>query len=433
MAKQTEAVFSKLRKERKELSTSERLHQVATSLAQCAEEAIARNDASLQNTARRADIQAEVRGRAFADAALARTMHSIAEALSRGEAKYLDGIRHKSQVETLDMLLRIAQFARLRKTRHADDDTGRQPNLLDVRYAEYPYPTLYRRHLESAVAKCQTARGAKQAAKRMGKRLQRESEEYITFKSEDDVETLEDFVGRLKKTNYDIEVFGWALEKHQRLQRANITDIHELRSALREYLAHRAESRGDDPVKVAERELIGKTLPGFFPTPPRVIARMLELARIEPQHHVLEPSCGNGDIMDAIKAEHLGAALHAIELNRALADILSAKGHEVEFADFLEHEAFYDRIAMNPPFENSAEIDHVLRAVKLLAPGGRLVSVMSEGPFFRSDHKSAAFRDWFEKQGGRSEPLPNDAFCGREAFRQTDVRTRLIIIDKPIG
>ena len=41
-------------------------------------------------------------------------MHSIAEALSRGEAKYLDGIRHRTQVETLETILYLAKWARVR-------------------------------------------------------------------------------------------------------------------------------------------------------------------------------------------------------------------------------------------------------------------------------------------------------------------------------
>jgi len=419
-----------VRKERKAQTAAERLHDLAGALAMKAEEAIEASNESLQNTARRADIQAGVRGRAHADAALARTIHSIAEALSRGEAKYLDGIRHKSQVETLDMLLRVAKFARLRQTRHPGDETERQPNLLDARYADYPYPTLYRQHLENAIVKCQVTKGAKQTAKQMTKRLRRENEDYVTFRDEYDIEALVDFVGRLKTLHHDTEVFGWALEKHQRLQRAGITDIHELRSALREYLFHRAESRGDDPVKVAERELIGKKLPGFFPTPRPVIERVLALAGIEPAHRVLEPSCGKGDIVDAIKSEHPGASLHAIEINRTLADILSAKGYEVEFVDFLEHQEIYDRIVMNPPFENGQDIDHIRHAFGLLAPGGRLVSVISEGPFFRVDNKSVAFRDWLDKRGANVEQLPDDAFTGVEAFRETSVRTRLVTITK---
>ena len=73
-----------LRKERKELTAAERLHELATELFDRAETTIEQSKESLQNTVRRADIQSGVRGRAFADQAMSRTLHSIAEALSRG-------------------------------------------------------------------------------------------------------------------------------------------------------------------------------------------------------------------------------------------------------------------------------------------------------------------------------------------------------------
>ena len=135
----------------------------------------------------------------------------------------------------------------------------------------------------------------------MAKRLTREKEDFVTFRHDHDIEALADFLARAKGAGANVEWIERALEKYNRLQRANITDIHELRSALREYLCHRAEARGDDPVKVAERELIGKKLPGFFPTPRPIIEMLLERADIGEQHRVLEPSCGKGDILDAFK------------------------------------------------------------------------------------------------------------------------------------
>ncbi|MEX2171074.1 MAG: methyltransferase [Pirellulales bacterium] len=430
------------RKERREQTASERLHELAEELAKRADEVIERSESSLQNTVRRADIQAGVRGRAFSDQALARTMHSIAEALSRGEANYLDGIRHKTHIETLDTVLYLAKWARVRAAKRGEGETtyshGSTLDRIedepigpkDIRFAKYPIPEVYKRNLEELVLRCQSARGVRQAAEKMRKRLSREKDDFVTFRNEHDIEALSDFLGRAKGAGFDVERIELTLEKHKRLQRANITDVHELRSALREYLGHRAAARGDDPVKIAERELIGKNLPGFFPTPPSVIARMLELSEIGPEHSVLEPSCGKGDIVDAVIAEQPDAKLHAIELNHSLAEVLSAKGHDVEFGDFLEHAGSYDRVVMNPPFEDGADMEHIRHAHSLLKPGGRLVSVISEGPFFRVDNKSVAFRDWLEEVSAEVERLPDDAFIGAEAFRETSVRTRLVVITK---
>ena len=147
-------------------------------------------------------------------------------------------------------------------------------------------------------------------------------------------------------------------------------------------------------------------------------------------HRVLEPSAGKGDILDMLRTHHPDATVTAIDINGTLFDILEAKEHQVEREDFLEHHGECDRVVMNPPFENSSDIDHIRRAFDQLAPGGRVVSVMSEGPFFRQDRKASEFREWLDGLGGESEQLPDDAFRGVEAFRETGVRTRVVWVDK---
>lgn len=92
---------------------------------------------------------------------------------------------------------------------------------------------------------------------------------------------------------------------------------------------------------------------------------MLELAHIEPQHQVSEPTCGKGDIVAALKEFEPGLAAHDIGQNRAPSDVLSAKGHEVVFGDFLEHNGCHDRLVMNPPVEKGKDIEHVQYAYSL--------------------------------------------------------------------
>jgi hypothetical protein len=58
-----------------------------------------------------------------------------------------------------------------------------------------------------------------------------------------------------------------------------------------------------------------------------------------------------------------------------------------------------------------AQIEH---AYSLLSSGGRLVSVISEGPIFHSDKRSTAFREGVDEIGEESEQLPEDAFQGRD-------------------
>lgn len=430
------------RRARKEQTASERLHELATDMLTRADETIEASNSSLQNTARRADIQAGVRGRAYASQALARSIHSIAEALSNGEANYLDGIRHRTHVEALDTVLYLARWTRVRAIKQNESEgdfvfckrpeteQGKSYSEDDVRYAEYPYPSLYKRHLDEAIEHCKGKSGQKQAAIRMEKRLRYEREEYVTFSEDHDIRQVTDLIARAKATGFDADYLDRSLEQFSRLRRANIFDIHELRAALREYIPHSSEARADDPVQIAERELIGKRLPGFFPTPASVVEAMLERADIEKGHRVLEPSCGKGDIVEAIKRAHPDAQLTAIELNRTLEDVLAAKGLDVTFGNFLDHQGEYDRILMNPPFDNGADIDHVRHAFELLTDDGRLIAIMSEGPFFRSDKKATAFREWLDKVGGVNKQLSENAFNGADAFRQTGVRTRIVTINK---
>ena len=52
-------------------------------------------------------------------------------------------------------------------------------------------------------------------------------------------------------------------------------------------------------------------------------------------------------------------------------------------ADFLECNGdlgTFDRIVMNPPFANGDDIKHIMHALKMLKPGGRLVAICANGP-----------------------------------------------------
>lgn len=170
--------------------------------------------------------------------------------------------------------------------------------------------------------------------------------------------------------------------------------------------------------------LLSQNRPGFYPTPPAIVARMIAEAHIAPGHSVLEPSAGTGNIADAIR--QAGCEPVCIELAHDLAEILREKGHNVVWRDFLEHSGTYDRILMNPPFENAQDIVHVRHAYTCLATGGILVTIMSEGPFFRQDRKATDFRAWLNSVSGQSERLPERAFYQSG----TGVQTRLVIIHK---
>lgn len=197
-----------------------------------------------------------------------------------------------------------------------------------------------------------------------------------------------------------------------------------------------AEGGGPDPAAVRAEALKRKidalqfaSIPGYFPTPAAIVARMIDAAGIDDDSRVLEPSAGSGNIADAIRERFPAAALTLIERHNSLASILCDKGHEVTRGDFMEEspgESVFDAVIMNPPFEAGQDMAHVQHAFGFLKPGGRLVAIMSPGPFFRSDRKSAEFRAWFEAAGGWREDLPAGAF--KESG--TGVATVLCVIER---
>lgn len=261
-------------------------------------------------------------------------------------------------------------------------------------------------------------------------------EKLLTLADPDHIEAMRKAAKRLRShSNRDLKRIGEnlhdKLEHHDRLKRADITNGAELRAALREYLPLRASSEKENPVKEMERKLVGQKIDGFFPTPRPLIERMLDKADIQPGHAVLEPSAGKGDILDAISERHPEANAEGIEPMSSLRSIIEAKGHKLAGRDVMEHSGEYDRVVMNPPFENGQDAQHVQKAYEMLKPGGRLVAVMSAGPFGRSDKKSAGFREWLDSMDHEADDLPEGSFAGSDAFRKTGVRTKLLTINKP--
>lgn len=209
----------------------------------------------------------------------------------------------------------------------------------------------------------------------------------------------------------------------------------------------------DGGVKVA-------VVPQLFPTPPKLATKMAELAEIEPGHRILEPSAGTGNLLTAIAAEHTCAyEMHggvcskpsteknepkdcracktgtlqairgkvhitAVEIDHKLRSILipaAPSGTTIMTADFLSLSTSelgtFDRVIMNPPFQNGADIKHIRHAFEMLKPGGRLVALCANGP-----RQIEAFMS----KGCYWEELPEGTF--RE--EGTDVRVALLILDR---
>lgn len=168
--------------------------------------------------------------------------------------------------------------------------------------------------------------------------------------------------------------------------------------------------------------------PDLFPTPPDLAARIVALAGVEPGHSVLEPSAGTGNLLREIMKVH-SLRVTAVEINGDLSERLrhAWDGERdpyigIVHQDFLSWNAGcsrFDRVVMNPPFSNGADIDHVTHAFYLLKPGGRLVAVMSTGVKFRSDKKTKVFRALVASCDGTIEDNAPDAFKASGTMVQT--------------
>lgn len=114
----------------------------------------------------------------------------------------------------------------------------------------------------------------------------------------------------------------------------------------------------------------------YYPTPARVVDLVLQDLRIAAGARVLEPSCGCGRFMDALRAR--GARVFGIEVDPGRAAQCRARGHSVLTANFLETEptADFDHVVMNPPFSGKLYMRHVRHAFKYLKAGGLLISIL---------------------------------------------------------
>lgn len=165
---------------------------------------------------------------------------------------------------------------------------------------------------------------------------------------------------------------------------------------------------------------------GFFPTPPEVVDRLLELACLAPGLSVLEPSAGRGAI--AFPAARQVREVHVCELDPKNYKELQRLSFATSLhnGDFLaiQPRPVYDRVIMNPPFGKQADIHHVQHALKFLKPDGRLVAVMSAGVLFRENKLAADFRHLVVRRNGTLEELPPGAF----KVSGTMVRTIVVTI-----
>jgi hypothetical protein len=412
------------------------LEKAANTLAKKSEAILSKQ--RLTNTARRANIADNIESNARKELRLAKTILNLVEAIKERKSTYLMSIRYRSQVQVLEYVLRAAKSSRSRKLRHCDwIDKDRELEMEDIEFVRYPYPWVTKDNFKRLTLLCEKAVELNGFVADLNVLfaldLKKEDSENLYFNSQEKIDLLRSIISALKGINHSVtksmaDSLSYQAQDCETLQNLGLCDLGVLKEALKEYLQYRSNQAKEDPIKRMERDLIGIKIPNYFPTPKELIEKMLDWAKIEVSMKVLEPSAGTGHIADQIRKQIPSCDLSVIEINHKLKEILEAKGHNLVCRDFLYHKKEYSRIVMNPPFHNGEDIEHLQHAYSLLSPGGRVVSIMSEGSFFRTDKKAVEFREWFDSVGGVSEKLPTGTFLGSD--RPTAVATRIVFIDK---
>lgn len=232
----------------------------------------------------------------------------------------------------------------------------------------------------------------------------------------------------------DPQYNGWYAEEYPKLKakvdKMGITSKDQFNLLKEELKALGANEKTPEQIKAEKIEALELKMrcvkiPGFFPTPNKLIDQLLDKADIQPMDIVLDPEAGLGHIVDKVKESYPDNEIYCIEINYTLCEVLKAKGFEVIDNDFLQYSngRTYDKIIMNPPFENSQDIEHLKHAYSLLNPDGRVVCVMAA-------NKKDDFNNWLDSVGGYFEPNDSNSFQGAEAFRSTGINTITVVINK---
>ncbi len=168
---------------------------------------------------------------------------------------------------------------------------------------------------------------------------------------------------------------------------------------------------------------------GFFETPPQLVAELVAVAQILPRapcaRAVRRRTARSPSACSRSSAPTTSPSSNC---STSTAASYAACGQNPIQAGFLtaDLDGPFDRIVMNPPFDQRQDVRHVAHAFSLLAPGGRLVAVMAEGVTYRDDRPPANIRALIDAHGSvTTNPARSFAASG------TDIATVTVLLDKP--
>lgn len=423
--------FAEAKAEVKQAGNADKLLEMADNMEAKAIEAI--NQPRQANTARRASMAAGATEKAEKQLALAKTVRNIATKIQAGEVNHLGKMNQVTQLEEL-IKIQNRSIPNDLYSQSSFDGYSINRELKDgvtvddyINLVELPGIELDAGIIERVSDALKGKKGYARLSAELKKLPQgkRESLRKLT-KAQGDSILAANKAGLLE--SHSLSWLPDQVSTLSRLDKLGISTGEQLRAAIRELDSLREAKRKEDPIKKIERDLIGKKIEGFFPTPTTLVDKMIDYSDIQPGHEVLEPSAGKGNIAVQIKVSAPDALLDVVEYNSTLSSLLEQKGFNVVGDDFIKYTGkSYDRIVMNPPFENFQDIDHVKHAYSLLNPGGKLVAIMGAS-VKNSRSKAVEFRQWLDDMGSYIEDLPEGSF--KDSDRSTSVNTVMVTIEK---
>jgi len=174
----------------------------------------------------------------------------------------------------------------------------------------------------------------------------------------------------------------------------------------------------------------------FFATPAVLADRLVELAEIGESSLILEPSAGQGAIIEAVRRVLTNKEVCYCEIMETnLIMLKKLKNIRCIAKDFTnltakDHGNHFNRIIANPPFSKNQDIEHVKKMYDLLSEDGILVSVMSKHWIGSSGAKETLFYNWFGNLQVEGKANLIEVEAGEFKSSGTNIETVIVKIRK---
>lgn len=148
----------------------------------------------------------------------------------------------------------------------------------------------------------------------------------------------------------------------------------------------------------------------FFPTPVKVVDKMVEIADLKPDSVMLESSAGTGRILDEAKnVINSVDNFVVIEMNGERQRILRDKGYKIDFngtfedslkdSETLKKIKSCDKVVINPPFKNDSDVKHLLISYMFCADNADVVSILQENSLYYDRQIHRVFKEFLSLIG----------------------------------